>query len=84
MGILSKIIAANVTTRIVKGLNQAGRGRTAGPVATATTAPRQTYLPANPTLIDRATQVYRDNPKMVAGAGVLIAAAALQALTRRR
>ena len=85
MGILSKIIAASVTTRIVKRLNQAGRDRAAAPLAkTGTPVPRQTYLPANPTLVDRAAQVYRDNPKIVAGVGVLIAAAALQSLTRKR
>lgn len=84
MGILSKIIAANVTTRIVKRLNQAGQERELRAQSVANPGPRQTYIPANPTLRDRAVQVYRDNPKMVAGAGVLIAAAALQALTRRR
>ena len=82
MGLLSKIIAANVTTRIVRRLNQAGQERRA---ATAVASgPRQTYIPANATLRDRAVQVYRDNPKMVAGVGVLLAAAALQQLTRRR
>jgi hypothetical protein len=68
---LSKIVAASLTTRIVKRLNQAGQER-------------QTYIPANATLRDRAVQVYRDNPKMVAGVGVLLAAAALQSLTRKR
>jgi hypothetical protein len=77
MGLLSKIIAANVTTRIVKRLNQGGRER---PVTGSTAAaPRQTYIPAGGNnLRDRAVQVYRDNPKMVAGVGVLLAAAALQ------
>ena len=86
MGLLSKIVAANLTSRVVKRLNSAGQERRAYDPA----APRQTYIPANSAgtgigaLRDRAVQVYRDNPKMVAGAGVLLAAAALQALTRRR
>ena len=74
MGLLSKIIAANVTTRIVRKLNEKGRD----PV------PRQEYIPANPTLRDRAVQVYRDNPKLVASAGVAIAALVLQQMTRKR
>ena len=75
MGLLSKIIAANVTTRIVRKLNEKGRD----PV------PRQEYIPANPTTLrDRAVQVYRDNPKLVASAGVAIAALVLQQMTRKR
>jgi hypothetical protein len=84
MGMLSKIIAANLTTRVVKRLNQAGRARNAANTVPTTATPQQTYLPANATLRDRAVQVYRDNPKMVAGMGVLLAAAALQQLTRKR
>jgi len=79
MGLLSKIIAANVTTRIVRKLNEKARE----PVAREP-VPRQQYIPANPTLRDRAAQLYRDNPKLVAGAGVAIAALVLQQMTRKR
>jgi hypothetical protein len=82
MGILSKILAAQATTRIVRYLNEKGR---------EPPPPRQQYIPARPALRDRAidarnraVSVYRENPKLVAGVGLIAAAMVLQQLSRRR
>ena len=78
MGILSKLIAANVTTRIVRRLNAGAR-------------PRQQYIPARPTLRDRCVgvagrcnEVVRQNPKTAGALGALIAALAVQQALKRR
>jgi len=85
MGLLSKIIAAKVTSSIVQKLNQKGRD----PVPPQAAA-RQQYLPARPTMRDRAfdvrdraVNVYRENPKLIAGVGVLAAAMLLQQMKKR-
>ena len=90
MSMLSKLIAANLTTRIVKRLNAGARdpetmqydGRR---------VPRQQYIPARPTLRDRCagiagrcTDVVRQNPKTVGALGALIAALAVQQAMKRR
>ena len=85
MGLLSKIIAAKVTSSIVQKLNEKGRAPVpAQPVA------RSQYIPARPTVRDRAfdvrdraVNVYRENPKLVAGVGVLAAAMLLQQFKKR-
>jgi hypothetical protein len=85
MGLLSKIIAAKVTSSIVQKLNQKGRD----PVPQQPVA-RQQYIPARTTMRgrafdvrDRAVNVYRDNPKLVAGVGLLAAAMLLQQMKKR-
>ena len=81
MGMLSKLVAANLTARIVKRLNAGARDP----------APRQTYIPARPTLRDRCAglagrcnDVVRQNPKTFAALGALVAAAAVQQALKRR
>jgi len=90
MGILSKLVAANLTTRIVKRLNAGARNPGTAPYA-GRGVPRQEYLPARPTFRDRCagvagrcTDVVRQNPKTIAALGALIAAAAVQQAMKRR
>ena len=92
MGMLSKLIAANLTTRIVKRLNSGARDP--DPVqyqGQGRRVPRQQYIPARPTLRDRCVgvagrcnEVVRQNPKTFAALGALIAAAAVQQAMKRR
>ena len=86
MGLLRNIIAAKAAQKIVEKMDQKGR------------APRWQTVPvdappASPTLRDRfgnssvvagAGRMYRENPKLVAGLGVVGALLALHQLTRRR
>ena len=86
MGLLRKIIAAKAAQKIIEKLDEKGRAPRWQPVPAD--AP-----PASPPLRDRvgnnsvlagAGRVYRENPKLVAGLGVVGALLALHQLTRRR
>ena len=90
MGLLSKLIAANVTTRIVKRLNAGAHAPEPMPYD-GRRVPRQQYIPARPTLRDRCVgmagrcnDVVRQNPKTVGALGALIAALAVQQALKRR
>lgn len=90
MGILSKLVAANLTARIVKRLNAGARDPEAVRYQ-GYRAPRQQYIPARPTFRDRCAgvagrcnEVVRQNPKTFAALGALIAAAAVQQAMKRR
>lgn len=83
MGVLTKIIQAKAAAAVVKKLNQKAREQPVGGM------PRgQRYIPANApapgTLATRATEFYRQNPKLVAGVGLAVATMVLQQLTRKK
>ena len=89
MSFLGKLIAAKATAKIVEKLNAKSR---ATPVP-GQPMPRQEYIPAGQAgvparggnaIVNKATDFYRQNPKLVAGMGVVVAAAVLQQLTRKR
>jgi hypothetical protein len=89
MGLLSKIIAAKATTRVVQKMNERSRAAKAQaeyiPAGQSVPATRATALQTNATaMLDRAGQFYKQNPKMVAGLGVAAALMALSALKRRQ
>ncbi|HUP30178.1 MAG TPA: hypothetical protein VM122_08405 [Usitatibacter sp.] len=88
MGLLSKIIAAKATSKVVQKMNERSRA-----------APQGEYIPAGRTVpgstgtglqstanaaLNRAGEFYKQNPKMVAGLGVAAALMALSALKRRQ
>ena len=90
MGVLSKLVAAILTTRVVKRLNAGARDPQPMQYA-GRGASRQEYLPARPTFRDRCagvagrcTDVVRRNPKTVGALGALVAALAVQQAMKRR
>ena len=94
MSILSKFIAAKATAKVVEKLNARARATpTRDNPVPKYTAPNQEYIPAGQSvparrsgtaIVDKATDFYRKNPKLVAGVGVAVAAAVLQQLTRKK
>jgi len=90
MGMLSKLVAANLTARIVKRLNAGARDPQPAQYE-GRRAPRQQYIPARPTLRDRCAGIagrcndaVRENPKTFAALGAMVAALAVQQALKRR
>lgn len=85
MGVLSKIIQAKAAAAVVRKLNERARAQP----RTVTGMPAgQQYIPASGAaqtgLAARATDFYRQNPKLVAGVGLAVATMVLQQLTRKK
>lgn len=85
MGVLTKILQAKAAAAVVRKLNEKARAQ---PQPVRGMPRGQQYIPAGgttqPTLANRAVEVYRQNPKLVAGVGLAVAAMVLQGLTRRK
>jgi hypothetical protein len=88
MGLLGKLIAAKATSKVVQKMNDRSRVDRAQAeyIPAGSTLPTRgaSGLQTNATaMLDRAGQIYKQNPKMVAGLGVAAALMALSALKRR-
>jgi hypothetical protein len=87
MGLLSKILAVTATKKIIQRMDTTGRtpsGQVTTGNAPVTRSGSILDRAVNNPYADRAVDVYRKNPKMVAGLGVAAAALVLHSLTRKR
>ena len=81
MGLLGKIIAAKATQKIVQRLNE--KDQWPNVERRGAQQPVPVDRPGN-AIVGKATRIYRENPRLVAGLGVVAAAMVLQQLTRKR
>jgi hypothetical protein len=84
MGLLTKIFAAKAGAKVLQSM-RANRAASQGQYipATETQAAGTGLATRGNAMLDRATQIYKQNPKLVGGLAVLGAAALLTSMKRR-
>jgi hypothetical protein len=84
MGLLAKILTGKAASRVVNRAIARREARRAAPeyIPAGQVAAHERSL-GSQALLDRATEAYRKNPKLVAGIATLAAAAVLASLKRK-